>query len=371
MKYLFIDTNILVRVISQGKPGCEVTHFDDLQKLVDDDKATLLLPEVVLLELKKNWRTFIEKVEIEIGKLEKELEAILKKKAWTEIEDVQKALGEFLNQQKEKKISTATDRHQKVLALLASQKVVGLPFTSEINFRGRKRIMEGKMPKSENQAHSDACILETLADFFANTGQRDQHELFFCSENVGDFGLVGDDRHIIHPLHKDDLPAATDYCISLDRLVALIQSEKRAIPPSPSLIDQALQRRKEDEVAAETDTDDEEKPPSLCAEGNCFANRFLVSRYCAGHYAIHLNRMTAEERKAFNEKLEGILRTLTYREREIIKLRWGLGDGYSYTLEECGRIFKISPQRVRQIESGAIRKLQHPIRSRHLYSLLP
>ena len=66
------------------------------------------------------------------------------------------------------------------------------------------------------------------------------------------------------------------------------------------------------------------------------------------------------------DKLESVLSTLTYREREIIKLRYGLGDGYTYTLEEVGKIFKVTRERVRQIEAKAVRKLQHPIRARML-----
>jgi len=70
------------------------------------------------------------------------------------------------------------------------------------------------------------------------------------------------------------------------------------------------------------------------------------------------------------EKLESVLNTLAYREREIIKLRYGLGDGYTYTLEEVGRIFKVTRERVRQIEAKAVRKLQHPIRARKLEGFL-
>ena len=66
------------------------------------------------------------------------------------------------------------------------------------------------------------------------------------------------------------------------------------------------------------------------------------------------------------EKIEDVLQTLTYREREIIKLRYGIGDGYTYTLEEVGRIFKVTRERVRQIEAKAVRKLQHPVRARRL-----
>jgi RNA polymerase primary sigma factor len=69
-------------------------------------------------------------------------------------------------------------------------------------------------------------------------------------------------------------------------------------------------------------------------------------------------------------KIEGLLKTLTIREREIIRLRYGLGDGYTYTLEEVGRIFQVTRERVRQIESKAVRKLQHPIRSQQLAGFL-
>ncbi|MBU6295975.1 MAG: sigma-70 family RNA polymerase sigma factor, partial [Planctomycetes bacterium] len=74
----------------------------------------------------------------------------------------------------------------------------------------------------------------------------------------------------------------------------------------------------------------------------------------------------AASTEMLKDKIDQILKTLTYREREIIKLRYGLGDGYSYTLEEVGRIFKVTRERVRQIEAKAVRKLQHPVRSRQL-----
>ena len=66
------------------------------------------------------------------------------------------------------------------------------------------------------------------------------------------------------------------------------------------------------------------------------------------------------------ERIDIVLKTLSYREREIIKLRYGIGDGYTYTLEEVGRIFKVTRERVRQVEAKAIRKLQHPVRARKL-----
>jgi RNA polymerase primary sigma factor len=76
--------------------------------------------------------------------------------------------------------------------------------------------------------------------------------------------------------------------------------------------------------------------------------------------------VAAATQEMLKDKIDNVLKTLTYREREIIKLRYGLGDGYTYTLEEVGRIFKVTRERVRQIEAKAVRKLQHPVRSRQL-----
>jgi len=72
----------------------------------------------------------------------------------------------------------------------------------------------------------------------------------------------------------------------------------------------------------------------------------------------------------FQEKLEEVLKTLTEREEKVLRLRFGLGDGYPRTLEEVGSVFNVTRERVRQIEAKAIRKLRHPTRSRKLKSFL-
>jgi RNA polymerase primary sigma factor len=80
--------------------------------------------------------------------------------------------------------------------------------------------------------------------------------------------------------------------------------------------------------------------------------------------------LSAAAHGMLREKIEAMLKTLTFREREIIRLRYGLGDGYTYTLEEVGRIFRVTRERVRQIEAKAVRKLQHPVRSKQLEGFL-
>lgn len=74
--------------------------------------------------------------------------------------------------------------------------------------------------------------------------------------------------------------------------------------------------------------------------------------------------------QALKHHIAETLEMLNYREREILKLRYGLADGYSYTLEEIGKMFSITRERVRQIESKAIRKLQRPGRSDSLVGFL-
>ena len=82
------------------------------------------------------------------------------------------------------------------------------------------------------------------------------------------------------------------------------------------------------------------------------------------------NPIEAAGREMLRDKIDHVLKSLTFREREIIKLRYGLGDGYSYTLEETGRIFKVTRERIRQIESKALKKLQHETRTKHLVGFL-
>jgi RNA polymerase primary sigma factor len=74
--------------------------------------------------------------------------------------------------------------------------------------------------------------------------------------------------------------------------------------------------------------------------------------------------------KLLQEQLRGVLSTLPPREQEVLRMRFGLDDGYSLTLEEVGLYFNVTRERIRQIEAKALRRLRHPKRSRRLKDYL-
>jgi RNA polymerase primary sigma factor len=70
------------------------------------------------------------------------------------------------------------------------------------------------------------------------------------------------------------------------------------------------------------------------------------------------------------DKIGVVLGSLTERERKVLELRYGFGDGYARTLEEVGKQFNVTRERIRQIEAKALRKMRHPTRLRHLHGFL-
>jgi len=66
------------------------------------------------------------------------------------------------------------------------------------------------------------------------------------------------------------------------------------------------------------------------------------------------------------EEVRKLLSCLSPREEKVLRLRFGIGEKYEHTLEEVGKAFGVTRERIRQIESKALRKLRHPHRSKHL-----
>jgi len=85
---------------------------------------------------------------------------------------------------------------------------------------------------------------------------------------------------------------------------------------------------------------------------------------------VSLTPMQSAYQSMLREKLEEILSTLTPREARVLRLRFGLDDGTSYTLEEVGQKFGLTRERIRQIEGHALRALRHPIRAKQLKDYL-
>ena len=76
------------------------------------------------------------------------------------------------------------------------------------------------------------------------------------------------------------------------------------------------------------------------------------------------------ERTMLKKQVDEVLKTLTTREERVIRLRFGIDDGYHRTLEEVGKIFQVTRERVRQIEEKALKKLRHPSRAAVLQQFL-
>ena len=80
--------------------------------------------------------------------------------------------------------------------------------------------------------------------------------------------------------------------------------------------------------------------------------------------------MDAAAKEMLRESMKNALAVLSERERQVLELRFGLVDGKDHTLEEVGQYFNVTRERIRQIESKAMRKLRHPTRSRNLRDFL-
>lgn len=352
MLHAFIDTNIWIRVLSQGRPGCELEHLDACSAMASESRVKLLIPEVVELELEKAWRDFREDLTQKIGHLEQKVDEALKKQVWTEVEDVHASIVTLLKEAKQKKTAAAEENYKRVQELFNCRQVVKLPLTPDLMFQARKRLIAGRMPKPENQAFNDACIVETLLGHFRSL--QGGHELYFCSENVSDFGLSTKEGVILHPVLKDGLPPVK-YATTLRDLMDGIRTMAPAVEPAPAVIEEALEQQVIREVPSNG------RPQ--CFAAGCGQVAWHFGPFCREHLHEHLESLPTRDSRRFHETVRAVLETLTYREREVFRLRTGLGDGYTYTRKECARIFKCSESTIRRLEARAERKLSHPARA--------
>ena len=104
----------------------------------------------------------------------------------------------------------------------------------------------------------------------------------------------------------------------------------------------------------------------ICKIKGCRRKRLGQGPFCLAHFISHIHGSLPDDAKVV---IDNLINTLSYREREILKLTSGIGDGYVYTREEIGRIFKIPYWKVSSIEAKISRKLRRPVRARKLLAL--
>jgi len=158
--------------------------------------------------------------------------------------------------------------------------------------------------------------------------------------------------------------------------VHMVETINRVVRTSRALLQQLGREPTDEEIAAEMDL-----PMERVAEIKRIAPDPLSLEAPVGEEEdSHLGDFVPDEEvgtpidvasnSVLREQLEKVLDTLTEREREVLKLRFGLEDGYSRTLEEVGHIFEVTRERIRQIEAKALKKLRHPSRNKVLRDYL-
>jgi len=170
--------------------------------------------------------------------------------------------------------------------------------------------------------------------------------------------------------------AIADHARTIRIPVHMIETMSRLRTVSKNLLQQLGREPTIEEIAAEADMSVAEARRVLKISKHPFSLDRPIGESEDSYFGDFIEDESIDSpvqsatQEMLKERIDHVLKTLTYREREIIKLRYGIGDGYTYTLEEVGRIFKVTRERVRQVEAKAIRKLQHPVRSRKLEGFL-
>ncbi len=135
MLYAFADTNIFVRIITQGRPGCEHSLFEDLTTLVEGGVVRLLVPEVVVLELEKQVRLLPKQFESECDKLITSLTKATEN-VWNEIDALKIDLLQQISNHK-KKLDEWKEAASQIMRFLRSTSVQTIPLTNEIRLNTR------------------------------------------------------------------------------------------------------------------------------------------------------------------------------------------------------------------------------------------
>ena len=188
---VFVDANIFIRVATQGRPGCEHEHFKDLRTLVKDGTFTLLVPEVVFLEVEKAFRSLAKELESNCDKLSDSLRKATDG-TWNEIDSLKTDVLDHIKQSKQERIAACEILSKDIVGFLESNAVTRIPLTPDILVSAKRRHIAGKMPNCKKSSDQDALIVESLISYLR--GSKTNTPLLFCTENTTDFALEVDSK---------------------------------------------------------------------------------------------------------------------------------------------------------------------------------
>ena len=245
MIYCFIDTNIFIRIITQGRPGCEDEQFDALRTLVADELICLLLPEVVLLEIEKHFAALPKQIESNCDKV---LDSVTKatQDAWNEIDSLKSQINERIKAFKGESVERCKKLTPDILNFLTSSPVELIPLTSDVLVQATRRRIAERMPNCRNSNDQDAMIVESLVSRLGGIAERPT--FLFCSENTSDFALSVpiqgglDKRFVLDPKIQESLPKA-HYSVNLAEMLSIARGSESLPEPTNDEIENAIMIR--------------------------------------------------------------------------------------------------------------------------------
>jgi predicted nucleic acid-binding protein len=257
--FVFLDTNILIRIATQGQPGCEKERWEELRKLADDSRVTILIPEIVQLEFTKHARSFLDDFAKGIAAFETKVNDLAKHEEkdpyWNETRDLITAFKVDLNSSwktsRDNKVAACRRGFANIGSWLRSQAVKQLPFDEQILLRAKRRLIAGRFPKRDSTGWTqqqkadrlldgdcDFCIIDSLICHFEQANG--DNELLFCTANLKDFGLeTKDGGRIVHPLFREGLPPSEIFT-DLASLIDFINTNRPIQEPKAEDIEEAL-----------------------------------------------------------------------------------------------------------------------------------
>ena len=257
------DTNILVRSWTQGKSGCEMNHWETIRKKCEAGELTLLVTEVVLLEAENQWQQLLDDIDTKLAAVETSLNNMFANKPhdWSEIKDVGQLVVDQVVRARATKKQTAKENHDTIDSILRAPYAKFLPYSPEVHFRMKKRMLAGRFPRiKERYSEADCAIIESICQYFEqNAGE---HSLIFCSENHSDFGTKVDSRFYLHPILKEGLPQ-TELFLNLNSVVEALEANHPQEKVSTTEVVAAAERDREKQIFTKASEISNAKMPGM------------------------------------------------------------------------------------------------------------